>query len=571
MSMKYIKGDNRRQYVLFPACLDECVGQDSPVRYIDAFVDSLDLAELGFCHMSEKEFENGGRPPYNPSDLVKLYVYGYFNSIRSSRKLERECKTNIEVMWLLCKLTPDYHTISDFRKDNLKAIKKMFKALNKQLDSFGLFSHSYISVDGSKFKAVNSKDNNFTLNKLDDRIERLESHEKQYLQELDQNDSDDERQLSKEELEHKLEVCQERKARYEEYRDQLEKSGESQMSLTDKDAKLMKFNDGFDVGYNVQTGVEAGSHLIATFNVTTNPTDHGELTATMTDPKEELGHDIVEAVADKGYQDPVDMGEALAAGIVPNVIQRDGKDVADVELEYVDTEVTEDMLNSKKPEDIEACLRAGKVPAVYAGILDSPEVVERKSYECVAPSSLKRMTDEQMRLLALRGYFVRDAEKNLVYCPQGQMLRQKSIKKDGHIRYCNKLACKKCPHKCTTAAFKEADFGKDTLIKQAKNYKVAPSQDFDDEGQQLVSKIERKVTIRKVVTYKLHLDMGKMEQRKCLSEHPFGTLKRTLGAYYFLLKSKVKVEAEMALICIAYNMRRAITMLGVPELVAKIA
>lgn len=571
MSMKYIKGDNRRQYVLFPACLNECVGQDSPVRYIDAFVDSLDLAELGFGHMSEKEFENGGRPPYNPSDLVKLYVYGYFNSIRSSRKLERECKTNIEVMWLLCKLTPDYHTISDFRKDNLKAIKKMFKALNKQLDSFGLFSHSYISVDGSKFKAVNSKDNNFTLNKLDDRIERLESHEKQYLQELDQNDFDDERQLSKEELKHKLEVCQERKARYEEYRDQLEKSGESQMSLTDKDAKLMKFNDGFDVGYNVQTGVEAGSHLIATFNVTTNPTDHGELTATMTDPKEELGHDIVEAVADKGYQDPVDMGEALAAGIVPNVIQRDGKDVADVELEYVDTEVTEDMLNSKKPEDIEACLMAGKVPAVYAGILDSPEVVERKSYECVAPSSLKRMTDEQMRLLALRGYFVRDAEKNLVYCPQGQMLRQKSIKKDGHIRYCNKLACKKCPHKCTTAAFKEADFGKDTLIKQAKNYKVAPSQDFDDEGQQLVSKIERKVTIRKVVTYKLHLDMGKMEQRKCLSEHPFGTLKRTLGAYYFLLKSKVKVEAEMALICIAYNMRRAITMLGVPELVAKIA
>lgn len=569
--MKYIKGEDRRQYVLFPTCLDEYVGQDSPVRYIDAFVDSLDLAELGFTHMSEEKFEKGGRPPYDPSDLVKLLIYGYFNSVRSSRKLERECKLNIEVMWLLCKVTPDHHTIADFRKDNLAPIKKMFKALNKQLDSFGLFSHSYISIDGSKFKAVNSKDNNFTLNKLDDRINRLEVHEKQYLEDLAQNDFDDDRKLSKEETEHKLEVCQGRKARYEGYRKQLEESGESQLSLTDKDAKLMKFNDGFDVGYNVQTGVEAGSHLIATYNVTTNPTDHGEITETLTEAKEELNHTVMESVADKGYQDPEDMGKALASGIVPNVIQRDGKDVADVELEYVEKEISEETLNSKKPEDIEACLKAGKVPTVYAGILDTPEVVERKSYECVAPSSLKSMTDEQMRLLALQGCFVRDAEKNLVYCPQGQMLRQKSIKKNGHIRYCNKLACKKCSHKCTTAAFKEADFSKDTLIKQAKNYKVESNGESGNDSLPPNLKMEKKVTIKKVVTFKLHLDMGKMDQRKCLSEHPFGTIKRTLGSYYFLLKSKVKVEAEMALICMAYNMRRAISMLSVPKLVAKMA
>lgn len=569
--MKYIKGEDRRQYVLFPACLDEFIEQDSPVRYIDAFVDSLDLAELGFSHMSEEKFEKGGRPPYDPSDLVKLYVYGYFNSVRSSRKLERECKVNIEVMWLLCKVTPDYHTISDFRKDNLKPIKKMFKALNKQLDSFGLFSHSYISIDGSKFKAVNSKDNNFTLSKLDDRIERLECHEKEYLLALDQNDFNDELSLSKEEVEHKLEVCQERKERYKGYREQLEKSGESQMSLIDKDAKLMKFNDGFDVGYNVQTGVEAGSHLIATFNVTTNPTDHGEITETASDAKKELEMDIMQSVEDKGYQDPVDMGNALAAGVVPNVIQRDGKDVADVEVAYVESEVTEEMLNSKKPEDLKACLQAGKIPSVYAGILDSPKIVERKSYECVAPSTLKSMTDEQMCHLALQGYFVRDAEKNLVYCPQGNVLRQKSTKKNGHIRYCNKLACKKCSHKCTTSAFKEADFSKDSLIKQAKNYKVDSEGDSNAGNQPPALKMEKKVTITKVVTYKLHLDMGKMEQRKCLSEHPFGTIKRTLGSYYFLLKSKVKVEAEMALICMSYNIRRAISMLGVQKLVAKMA
>lgn len=176
-----------------------------------------------------------------------------------------------------------------------------------------------------------------------------------------------------------------------------------------------------------------------------------------------------------------------------------------------------------------------------------------------------------MRLLALRGYFVRDAERNLVYCPQGQVLRQKSTKSNGNIRYCNKLACKNCSRKCTTAKFKEADFSKDTLIKEAKNYEVDDTEKAGTEQLPADMKMERKVVVKKVVTYTLHLDMNKMSQRKCLSEHPFGTMKRTLGSYYFLLKSKVKVEAEMALICMSYNMRRAISMLGVPQLVAKMA
>ena len=474
-------------------------------------------------------------------------------------------------MWLICQLTPDFHTIADFRKDNKDAIKKLFKALNKQLDSFGLFTHSYLSIDGSKFKAVNSKDRNFTLNKLDDRIARLEEHEKQFLADLDQNDFNDERKLSKEETERKLAEVQERKSKYEGYRKDLEASGEKQLSLTDPDAKLMKFNEGFNVGFNVQTAVEDGSHLIAGFNVTTNPTDHGEITETISEAKNDLNNGITESVADKGYQDPADMGNALAAGIIPNVIQRDGKSEATVELDYAESEVTEDMLNSEDPKDLEACLKAGKVPTAYFGILDSPKVIERKTYECVTPKELKSMSDEQMRQLALRGYFVRDAEKNLVYCPQGQMLRPKSTKSNGNVRYCNKLACKNCKHKCTTAKFKEADFSKDTLIKEAKNYKVENENASGKDQLPADMKMEKKTVIKKIITYTLHLDQNKMLQRKCLSEHPFGTMKRTLGAYYFLLKTKVKVEAEMALICISYNMRRAISMLGVPQLVAKMA
>ena len=569
--MKYKKGEDRRQYVLFPACLDEYIEQDSPVRYIDAFVNSQDLDKLGFNHTSQEILEKGGRPPYDPRDMVKLYIYGYFNSIRSSRKLERECKVNIEVMWLICQLTPDFHTIANFRKDNKFAIKKLFKALNQQLDSFGLFTHSYLSIDGSKFKAVNSKDRNFTLNKLDDRIKRLEEHEKQYLADLDQNDFNDARKLSKEETERKLAEVLERKSKYEGYRKELEQSDEKQKSLTDPDSKLMKFNDGFNVGYNVQAAVEAGSHLVATFNVTTNPTDHGEITETISEFKQGQNNNITEAVADKGYQDPSDMGNALASGIVPNVIQRDGKSGATVELEYMEAEITDEMLGSKDPKDLEACLKAGKIPTAYAGILDSPKVIERKTYECVTPKDLMSMSEEQMRLLALRGYFVRDAEKNLVYCPQGQVLRQKSTKSNGNIRYCNKLACKNCKRKCTTAKFKEADFSKDTLIKEAKNYKVEMEDSSGIDQPSTNMKMEKKAIVKKVITYTLHLDMNKMSQRKCLSEHPFGTMKRTLGAYYFLLKTKVKVEAEMALICISYNMRRAISMLGVPQLVAKMA
>jgi transposase len=177
------------------------------------------------------------------------------------------------------------------------------------------------------------------------------------------------------------------------------------------------------------------------------------------------------------------------------------------------------------------------------------------------------MTDEQMKAKAAEGYFVRDVERGLVYCPQGGTLRQKSLKNNGMIRYCNKLACKHCKNKCTTAKYKEADFNKDKLIILAKGYKPQKSDDESD-SRSKPPRQKRIVEVKKVVKYVLHLDEKKMDQRKCLSEHPFGTLKRSLGQYYFLLKGFAKVTAEMALFCLSYNLRRAITMKGVPALVA---
>ena len=559
--MAYIKGSDRRQRVLFPDCIDEYVEADAPVRLFDAFVDSLKMDNLSFVRSTPAQT---GTPGYDPRDLLKLYIYGYFYQVRSSRKLARECKCNVEVMWLLSKLSPDFRTISDFRKDNKEAITKVYKEFNRFCMGLKLFSKSYISIDGSKFKAVNAKDNNFTLSKLDDRIKRLDEHISIYMEELDAYDHEEVRKLSKDEIQRKLDVCKERKERYEGYRNQLEESGESQISLTDPDSRLMKANEGFCVGYNVQTAVDAESHMIAVFQVTNNPTDHGQITSVASEVKADYDVPVLETTADKGYESPEDHAEALASGIVPNVIQRDGGDTEQVQFNYNEAPITEEQKASTKAEDLKACLEAGVIPDAYEGILTDVQITEVKELTTdVADSAVLKMTPEQMRAKALEGYFVRDAERNLVYCPQGEILRQKSIKRNGMIRYCNKLACKKCKCKCTAQKFKEADFSKDTLIKATE----AKRKQLKDENKDNPKPPRMKV-VKKVVRYVLHLDQNKMDNRKCLSEHPFGTMKRTLGQYYFLLKGFAKVSTEMGLFCLSYNLRRAISLRGVLALVA---
>lgn len=564
--MAYKKGEDRHQRVLFPDCIDEYVEADAPVRLFDAFVDQLDLEAMKFQRAVPNE---RGTSSYNPRDLLKIYIYGYFYQVRSSRKLARECKCNVEVMWLINKLSPDFRTISDFRKDNSVPIKKVFKEFNKFCLKLRLFSKSYISIDGSKFKAVNAKDNNFTLNKLDDRIKRLDEHIALYLEELDAYDQAESRKLSKEDIQHKLNVCQDRKERYEGYRDRLEQSGESQLSLTDPDARLMKANEGFCVGYNTQTAVDAGSHLIAGFNVTNEPTDHGQLTNMANEVKEDFEMETLEATADKGYESPEDHADALANGIVPNVIQRNGGDTENIVFDYNETAITDEQKASCNPNDLRACLETGVIPDIYQGILTDASVEEvRKCIDLESDSSVLKMTPEEMRLKATQGFFVRDAARNLVYCPQGEILRQKSIKRNGDIRYCNKLACRKCKNKCTNSKFKEADFNKDTLIRVASGYKKPDNPKQQDNLDSIPKRTKRKSILKKVVRYTLHLDENKMNNRKCLSEHPFGTIKRSLGQYYFLLRGFAKVNAEMSLFCLSYNMRRAITMRGVPALVA---
>lgn len=576
--MTYIQGQNRNQYILFPPCLNEFIKKDAPVRLFDVFVDSLDMGKLGFIRSKPAAT---GTPGYNPRDLLKLYIYGYFYRIKSSRRLAQECGRNVEVMWLINQLTPDFRTISDFRKDNAQCISKVFKEFNKFCVNAEVYSLEYVSVDGSKFQAVNAKDNNFTLSKLDDRIKRLDDRIRVYMTELDECDeresgkSDEKEQeetsdedpskQSKKKLEEKLQACKERKELYEGYRDKMEKSGESQISLTDPDSKLMKFNEGFGVGYNVQTAVDANSHMIAAYKVTNDVTDHGQLTQTVAEVKEDFECDILNSTADKGYQDREDHAEALASGIIPNVIQRDGNRTEIVEFEYHEQEISEERRLSKKPEDLRACLEAGEIPEAYKEVLENPEIVDVK-IRVLEDADVLKMSPEEMREKALEGYFVRDAERNLVYCPQGAILRQKSVLSRGYIRYYNMLACKDCKSKCTKCAHREIDFTKDTLIKAANPRKKDKTSDGTNDN----PKPKKTTIVKKVVRYVLKLNQDMMDSRKCLSEHPFGTIKRALGHYFFLLKGFVKVYAEMGLYCLSYNLRRAITLKGVPALVAKL-
>lgn len=384
------------------------------------------------------------------------------------------------------------------------------------------------------------------------------------MQELDECDCDEGRKLSKDELEQKIDVCQQRKEKYEAYRDALESSGQSQMSVTDPDAKLMKSNEGFCVGYNPQVAVDAESHLIAGYMITNNPTDHGSITDMASEVKKDYEVDVLETVADKGYESPEDHANALASGIIPNVIQRNGGSTETVTLEYVERYISDDQINSAKPENLRLCLESGVIPTAYEGILSNPCIREVKSYSCdLDDSEVIKMTQEEMMAKAAEGYFVRDPERNIVYCPMGQTLRQKAIKRNGFIRYCNRLACARCKNKCTKSSNKEVDFNKDSLLIRVRGKKYSESDVHNSQNR----KTSRRSTISKVVSYVLHLNKKLMEQRKNLSEHPFGTIKRHLGQYYFLLKGFEKVSAEMSMFCLSYNLKRVFNMRSIDYLI----
>ncbi len=556
--MHYVRAFDRDQFMM--TTWDSMVDRESTARLIDAFVESLDLSDYGV-----KEMASEGRPPYDPKGLLKLYVYGSDNGIKSSRKLAKSCKVNVEVRWMLGGVEPDFRTIADFRKDNIDSLKKIFNEFNKRLA--GAVAWGFTSIDGSKFAACNSKNNNFTKNKLDDRIRWLNGHIEEYLRILDEADrqEDDPERLTRELIEEKLQETRERLKKYEGYQRIMEESGQSQMSLTDADAKLMKSKNGFVVAYNPQTVVDSETHLIRDFQMTNQVTDHGLLDSTLEGVREE-SEGTIEAVADKGYESGEDMVKCLEDGIIPHVITDEGKDGYELEIPY--EEADDINAGSADTEDLKKALHAGVIPEAYEDVITDIEVkeVRRKvsdEAETKEPARSIYGTAEEMMERAKEGYFVMDPERNLVYCPNGEILRQKCIKKNGSIRYANKKACRHCPdrNKCYKGRneWKEIDFPKDCLEKPCRDWLEAEGRNPDTEG---VNKRKYHFEVKKVVRFFLKPDRKKTAERMCLSEHPFGTIKRAMGFSYFLLRGLRKVTGEFALMCLGYNIKRAKNMLG---------
>jgi transposase len=317
---RFIEGESRQQVTLMPDVLDDYVGEDNPVRVIDLFVDELNLIELGF---EDAVPATTGRPGYHPSVLLKIYIYGYLNRIQSSRRLERETQRNVEMMWLTRRLTPDFKTIADFRHDHGRGIRnvcKTFIALCRQLN---LFSEAIVAIDGSKFKAVNNRDKNFTPHKLEARMKQVEESIERYLTTLDTIDRTQpaEAKIKTKDLKEKLAKLKGQMKYLEGIGEQLKQQPDGQLSLTDPDSRSMATSGRGTgmVGYNVQAVVDTQHHLIVAHEVTNEGHDRNQLAHMATQAKEAIGSEELEAIADRGYYKGPEILKCEQAGITPLV------------------------------------------------------------------------------------------------------------------------------------------------------------------------------------------------------------------------------------------------------------
>jgi len=389
--MEFISGTDRNQIIFLPDSVDDYVDNNNSVRVIDAYINGLSLTDLDF---SKPEPNETGRPMYSPKDLLKLYVYGYMNRIRSSRRLETETKRNLEVIWLLGKLSPDHKTISRFRQENTEALKNVFRDFVKLCVKLGLYGKELVAIDGSKFKAVNSKDRNFTDKKLQERIARIEAKIEEYLRDLEVIDSQEnaaDKEKTSEEIVQIIKGLVERRERYESYADELVQTGEQQKSLTDPDSRLMMVNGKLDVCYNVQTAVDAKNKLIVEFDIINNAADVNQITPMAERAKEIMEVDALEAIVDNGYDSVQDIIAGMNQGV-------------DIHVAGTDYDI---------------CVPADEVEA--------QEVISHKDGRSV--------------------YF---ANRNIALCPMGKVLYPGFYKKlKGHGIFYNYTACKNCTCKCT--------------------------------------------------------------------------------------------------------------------------
>ncbi|HEX2946932.1 MAG TPA: transposase, partial [Clostridia bacterium] len=406
------------------------------------------------------------------------------------------------------------------------------------------------AIDGSKFRAVNSKDNTYNTEILEKKLKRIDEHITEYLSQMDKEDRNEPDVPTPEQIKAAIQELTLRKEKYQGYLKELLESGETQLLLTDPEARRMHSKDGFHCCYNVQTAVDKGSHLIAEYEVTNHNTDQGLLCQVAESAKETLEVETIEAVADKGYESREDILNCVMNGIVPNVALKYDKDERLYTIDYMEAEISDNERNSTKPEDIQKCIAAGVLPTCYENTAIEIELQEQSYLSCFTLN-----------------------ENGTVTCPMGNILtRVKS--KGSDAWYKNKDACRQCPNKCTgSSKAKTVSFGPGTTCVPVRMYgNVKGSLNPIPEDAVISSfnhTLDRKDYMpKKKVVLRIKEDVHKIKDRMCLSEHPFGTVKWYHGAHYLLCKGKEKTTAELGLSFLAYNMKRAINMVGVKKLIA---
>lgn len=464
---KYVEGFDVNQYTFFPMSFDDMIDDDNPIRGISAIVDTMNEEVLCFTHSKTK---STGRPPYNPILMFKIYLYCYYNTIRSSRRIERECKRNIELMWLTGGLAPDHKTIANFRKENKKAIENAHKEFIRICDKLKLIGKEVVAIDGTKIKANNSRKNNITISKLNKMIEHHEENIHDFLKQLSQNDIAE----STDTIKSKLKKAQTKKQECQELISEMEAEGIREKSLIDPDSHQMGVsNNGTDIAYNVQSCVDEKEHIIVTTDVVTSPADQTQLYSMAKKVSEELNiseSEVLTVLADKGYW---------------------------------------------RTEDIVNCDYDNKINAIVSVPKEHGTPGYRKS-----DFKYNRENDEYI-------------------CPMGNVLERWKGKTP---TYSNNKACRECPNrdKCTKAS----------------------------RGRTITRNEHEEIIEEAIKRYHDEYELYKIRQQ--LVEHPFGTMKRTLGFTHFLTSRLENVKTENFLHVITYNLKRVLNIFKVPELVERL-
>ena len=477
--MNFISGWDRQQMHLLPERIEDYVGADNAVRFLDAWVEMLDLRALGFVFPKADE-RGRGAPAYSPGVLLRLYLYGYFHQIRSSRRLEAECGRNLELLWLLGKLTPDFKTIADFRKNNAEVFRAVLRQFNQLCRQENLFGGQLLAIDGTKVKAVNAADRNWTQTKLDKQAARLETRLGEYLSALDKADRDEVPRPAgaptAAQLQEKIARLRQRQKEVGTMRAEMEKAGVSEISATDSESRAMRSKGRHVVGYNVQGVADAKHHLLVSMEVINAASDQGQLAPMAQAAKEELKIQSADVVADGGYVKSQDIKDCQDAGLEPHLPP---------------------VQNS---------------PSERAGLYGKEDF----RYE---PAS------------------------DVYHCPaKAQLSRSRQMEDKGRVvfHYTNEKACLNCAlRNCCTKA-----------------------------SHRTVSRWEHEERLERMVA-KVKAAPEKLARRKTIIEHCWGTLHWLLPGG-FLVKGLKKVRAEVSLAAWAYNLKRALAVLGLEKLLAAI-